>query len=96
MTAQNHEVDEIDHQLAKDDGKLVPGHEHAANLGRSDLADVHGTDGRCQAHTHTTDDAVEIEGHEQVLRRSLPFKEQELGMHTAQRRQEEQDAGKHQ
>ena len=96
MTAQNHEVDEINHQLAKDNGKLIPRHEHAANLGGSNLTDVHGADSRCQTHAHTADNAVEVEGHEQFLGCSLPFKEQELGTHAAQRRQEEQDASKHQ
>ena len=43
MAPDNQEVHEVHHQLAKDDGELVPGNEFTAPRGRRHLGDVHGT-----------------------------------------------------
>ena len=39
------EIDEVNHQLTEDDGKLIAAHQHTAHIARSDFADIHRTDG---------------------------------------------------
>ena len=90
MVAQDEEVHEVDHQLTEDDGKLVTRYQHAADVRRCHLADIHRTDGRSQSYTNTADDTVEVEHDEQRVRRTAVVEEQELRVHGAQGRDEEQ------
>ena len=45
VVAEDEEVNEINHQLTEDDGKLVAGDEHASDVGGCYLADIHRADG---------------------------------------------------
>ena len=65
VVAKDEEVHEIDHQLSKDDGKLVPRHKHTSYLIRRNFTDIHRADGRSQADSDAADDAIDIEHHEQ-------------------------------
>ena len=91
MTAQNKEVDKVNHQLTEDNGKLIPRHQCSANVARSDFGNVHRTNGGSQPHTYTAQDTVEIESHQKRIGRNAMLKEQEFGVIGTQRRQEEQD-----
>ena len=91
MTAQNKEVDKVNHQLTEDNGKLIPRHQCSANVARSDFGNVHRTNGGSQPHTYTAQDTVEIESHQKRIGRNAMLKEQEFGIIGTQRRQEEQD-----
>ena len=94
VVAQNEEVHHIDHQLAKDDGKLVPRHQRAADVAWRHLGNIHGADGRSQTHAHATDDTVNVEGDEQRIVGHPMFEEQELRLHRTQGGNEEHDARK--
>ena len=83
MVAQNEEIDEIDYQLTKDNGKLVPRYKHAADIGGSHLANVHRADGRGQTYANATDDAVDIEHHEQGERGYALLENHEFRLHAA-------------
>jgi hypothetical protein len=61
ITAKDDEVDEIDHQLAEDNGKLVPRYQHSTDIRRCHLADIHRADSRCQTHANTANDTVNVE-----------------------------------
>ena len=76
MGTQDKEVDEIDHQLTEDDGKLVPAHQHTADMRGRYLSYIHRTDGGCQSHTYTTDDTVDIE-HDKQRERGLALLEKD-------------------
>ena len=93
MAADDEEIHEIHHQLAENDGKLVPRHQAAAFAGRSDLRDVHGADGRSQADTDAAEDAVAVEGEQQPLRGDALLEEQELRAEGAEGAEQEEDAG---
>ena len=92
MLAEDEEVDEVDHQLSEDDGKLVPRHEHASDVRRCHLADIHRADGRCQSYADAADDAVDVEGDEQAEGGMAFLKEEKLGRHAAQGGDEEEDS----
>ena len=91
VVAQDEEVDEVNHQLTEDDGKLVPRDEHASDVRGSHLADVHRADGRGQTYADTTDDAVDVEHDEQRVGGFAVVEEQELWIHRAEGRDEEED-----
>ena len=94
--AEDDEIDEVNHQLAEDYGKLVPRNERAADVRRRHLGYVHGADGRGQAHAHASDDAVDVERHEQLEVWHAMLEYQELGLHRPQGRYEKHHACKEQ
>ena len=93
VVAEDEEVDEIDDELAEDDGELVPRDEHAADVGGRHLADVHGADGRGQTYAYAANDAVDVEGDEQREGGHAMGMDEELGRHGAESRDKEEDAG---
>ena len=50
--AENHEVDEVDHELAEDDGKLVPRHEGASDVGGATSAIYMGHTAESEAYAY--------------------------------------------
>ena len=93
VRADDQEVHEVHDQLAEDDRELVPGHERAPLVRGRHLGDVHRAQGRCEAHAHAAEHAVQVEGHEEALRRDALLKEEELRAVGAQGAQEEHDTG---
>ena len=93
MVAQDEEVDEINYQLTEDDGELVPRNEHAADVRRSHLADIHRANGRSQTHADTANDTVKVEHNQQRIGGNTMLEEQEFRVHAAQRGDEEQQTG---
>ena len=91
MAADNEEIHEIHHQLAEDDGELVPGHERPAPVGRRYLGDIHRAEGRCHTHADTAQHTVEVECDQQALRGDTLGEEQELRVVGTQRAEEEED-----
>ena len=96
VLAEDDEIDEVDHELAEDDGKLVPRDERSAYVRRRHLGNVHGADGRGKAHAHASDDAVDVERHEQFEVWHAMLEYQELGLHRPQGRYEKHHARKEQ
>ena len=45
MLAEDEEVDEVNDQLAEDDGKLIPRHKSATDIGWLHLGNIHWADG---------------------------------------------------
>ena len=93
VVAQYQEIDKVNHQLAKDDGELVPAHQHAADIGRGHLANIHGANGRSHTYTDAAQNAIEVEYDEQVPS-GYPVREQpSLGIHGAPSGDEETYTG---
>ena len=65
MVAKDKEVDEINHQLTKDDGKLVPANQHTTDITWGNLTNIHRTNSRSQAYTNTTNNTIKIEDDKQ-------------------------------
>ncbi len=80
MLAKNQEIDEINHQLTEDYGKLVPRHECSTHVARRHLGDIHRTDGRSQTYAYATKHTVGVESPQQRNAGLAVFKEQELGI----------------
>ena len=93
VVAEDEEVNEINHQLTEDDGKLVAGDEHASDVGGCYLADIHRADGWCETYADATDDAVDVEHDEQRVAGFSVGEEQELGLHGSQCWDEEEESG---
>ena len=93
MVAQDEEVDEVHHQLTKDNGELVPRHEHASDVRGSHLTDIHRTDGRSQSHADTTNHTIDVEHDEQRVGRSTMLEEHKLRLHRSEGGDEEQQTG---
>ena len=79
MGTHDDEIDEVNHQLTEDDGKLIAAHQHTAHIARSDFADIHRTDGRSHTNTDTTQHTIEVEYHQQrpvgmSLRQEIRFR----------------------
>ena len=91
MIAQDEEVNEIDHQLTKDNGKLVPTDKHTTDIGRRHLTDIHRTDGRGKSHADTADHPIYIKGNKQRIGRESVFKKQKLRIHRAEGRDKEEE-----
>ena len=96
MGAENDEINEINHELAEDDGKLVPAHKHAADVARGHLTDVHGADGGGHAHAYAAQHTIEIEHDEQIPRGTAGRQQPTLGKHRAPSRNEKAHAGENQ
>ncbi len=92
MLAEYEEVDEVHHQLAENDGELVPRNERAADSRRGHLGDIHGADSRCQANSHATYYTVDVEGHQKAERGLAVVKEEEFRIVAAESRHEEEYA----
>ena len=93
MLAENKEVDEVHHELAENDGKLVPRHERAAKVARCHLGYVHGAYRRGKADAHTTDDAIDIECHQQRKCRFAVCEEEKFRTVASQSGNEEEYTG---
>ncbi len=93
MLAENKEVDEVHHELAENDGELVPRHERAAKVARCHLGYVHGAYRRGKADAHTTDDAIDIECHQQIERRLAIGEEEKFRIIRTKSRHKEQHSG---
>ena len=81
VRTEDEEVDEVDHQLAEDNGELVPAHQLAASVGRRHLADIHRADGAGQTYAHAANHAVDVEHPQQTLCGFSLGEEEELGIH---------------
>ena len=92
MIAQDEEVNEIDHQLTKDNGKLVPTDKHTTDIGRRHLTDIHRTDSRGKSHANTTNHPIYIKGDKQRIGRNTVFKKEELRIHRAKGRNEKENS----
>ena len=90
MALDNEVIHEIHHQLAENNGKLVPGDQASAFAGRGDFGDVHGTDGRSQAYAHAAQDAVAVKRYQQALAGNALLEEEEFRIVGAQGAQQEQ------
>ena len=91
MVPENHEVHEVHHELAEDDGELVPGYQGTALVSRSDLGNVHRADGGSHTHAYAAEHPVEVEGNPELERRLSLGEEEKFRIIGARSAEEETD-----
>ena len=64
MRTNNQVIDKIDHQLTKDNRKLVPRHKRTAFVRRRNLRNIHRADSRSQSDTDTAEDTIAVKNYQ--------------------------------